>query len=382
MDNLTHSLVGLVAAKSGLERLSPAATPLCILAANSPDSDLIVLLFGDRWTFLHHHRGITHAIVGVLFLAILLPALFWGTDRLLAKLRKRPPLVKFRGLLIASLLVSATHPILDWTNNYGIRFLLPWDNGWSYGDLVFIVDPFIWLVLGGTAFLLTSRTRVQRILWAALAAIVTTLVMFSPRGVGHPSPMLLRGVWILALLIVIVVSVSLSAKRINPRVGLIALGVVVAYWGALAVVHTLALNQAHRDALSALQGTGESVISLAAMPTLANPFGWDCVFETDKATYRMSVNLLGATGERRLVSFPKPEGRSDSFVQNVSTDRRAQILLEFARYPVWRVVDSDCSTQTLVQLADLRYTEPGRTRGSFSLELPVECSTQQVIGQK
>ena len=70
MDNLTHTFVGLAAAKAGLEKLSPGATTLCVLAANSPDSDIIVLAFGDRWDFLQHHRGITHAIVGVIGLAI------------------------------------------------------------------------------------------------------------------------------------------------------------------------------------------------------------------------------------------------------------------------------------------------------------------------
>jgi len=69
MDNLTHSLVGLAAAKSGLEKLSPGATTVCLLAANAPDADIVVLLFSDRWGFLQHHRGITHAIIGTLGIA-------------------------------------------------------------------------------------------------------------------------------------------------------------------------------------------------------------------------------------------------------------------------------------------------------------------------
>ena len=127
MDNLTHSLVGLTAAKAGLERLSPGATVLCVLAANAPDSDIVVLLYGDRWDFLQHHRGITHALVGTAFLALLLPLIFYGVDRAWARLRRQSPKTKLRGLLIASLVASATHPLLDWTNNYGIRFLLPWN---------------------------------------------------------------------------------------------------------------------------------------------------------------------------------------------------------------------------------------------------------------
>src|ERR1044071_1277707 len=154
MDNLTHSLVGLTAARAGLEKLSPGATALCLLAANAPDADVVVLAFGDRWTVLQHHRGITHAIVGVIALAFVLPLIFYVVDLLWSRFRKRQPTVNFKGLLLASFIVSATHPLLDWTNSYGIRFLLPWNERWFYGDLVFIVDPLIWLILGVASFLL------------------------------------------------------------------------------------------------------------------------------------------------------------------------------------------------------------------------------------
>src|ERR1041385_9095333 len=157
MDNLTHSLVGLTAAKAGLEKLSPGAMALCVLAANAPDCDVVVFAFGDRWDVLQHHRGITHEIVGVVTLAILQPLIFYSVDRLWSRFRKRPPVTNLKGLLLASFIDSATHPLLDWTNNYGMRFLLPWSPRWSYGDLVFIVDPYMWLILGGAAFLLTAR---------------------------------------------------------------------------------------------------------------------------------------------------------------------------------------------------------------------------------
>src|SRR5215204_1250461 len=177
MDNLTHSLVGLTAAKAGLEKLSPGATTLCVIAANAPDADIIVLAFGDRWAFLHHHRGITHAIAGVVCLAIVLPLIFYGVDLLLARLRKQTPATNLKGLLVASFIASATHPLLDCTNNYGIRFLLPWSQKWSYGDLVFIVDPYLWLILGGASFLLTARRRFLKFIWGAVAAILTFLVI-------------------------------------------------------------------------------------------------------------------------------------------------------------------------------------------------------------
>ncbi|MEP6743530.1 MAG: metal-dependent hydrolase, partial [bacterium] len=77
MDNLTHSLVGLAAAKAGLEKLSPSATALCILAANSPDADILTLA-GGRWTYLQNHRGITHSLLGTIALALALPLVFYG----------------------------------------------------------------------------------------------------------------------------------------------------------------------------------------------------------------------------------------------------------------------------------------------------------------
>jgi inner membrane protein len=89
MDNLTHSLVGLAAAKAGLERLSPGATTLCVLAANSPDADIVTLIFAGRWAFLQHHRGISHSIVGAFALALALPLIFYLSDVLLARWNNR-----------------------------------------------------------------------------------------------------------------------------------------------------------------------------------------------------------------------------------------------------------------------------------------------------
>src|SRR5258705_8817076 len=177
MDNLTHSLVGLTAAKAGLDKLSPGATTLCVLAANSPDADILVLKFRGRWAFLEHHRGITHSIVGAALIALALPLVFYFGDRIIAQIRKREPQVKLQGLLIASILVTATHPVLDWSNNYGIRFLLPWNPRWSYGDFTFVIDPFFWIVLGAASFLATSKTRTNLISWLVIAIVSSVLVL-------------------------------------------------------------------------------------------------------------------------------------------------------------------------------------------------------------
>ena len=372
MDNLTHSLVGLAAAKAGLEKLSPGATGLCLLAANAPDADVVVLLFADRWDFLQHHRGITHAIVGTLGIAILLPVLFYAGDLLLSKLRGRPKQVNFTGLLVASLLVSATHPLLDWTNNYGIRFLLPWDPKWFYGDLVFIVDPFIWLALGSACFLMTSRVKVQWVVWLIVGIALSLLIVGSARGGNLPNPWLVRSIWLVALVGLVVMRVRKSGGYANPRLALSALALVVAYWCCLGVAHTTALSRAREEAAS-LTEPGEYISRLAAMPTLANPFAWDCVFETNRATYRFKLRLGSPNPVAKTIRYEKPSGLLAGALNKISSDRRTQVFLGFARFPVARLSSEDCTTQTLVQLADLRYTEPGTQRGSFTLDLPVEC---------
>jgi inner membrane protein len=329
LDNLTHSLVGLTAAKTGLERLSPGATVLCVLAANAPDADVAVVFFGDRWDLLQHHRGITHSLVGTAFLALLLPLIFYGVDRLWASLRRQAPRTNLRGLLIASVIVSATHPLLDWTNNYGIRLLLPWNPHWSYGDLVFIADPFMWLIL-----------------------IAGLLVLWRMRD-----------------------------ER-KSRVALASFAIVIAYWGALAFAHGHAIARGREAAQRIVAANGEAIGRFAAMPTLANPLRWDCVFETDKATYRFRVALNGPAPNGRIVRYEKPSGRLAAAIQEVSGEKPARVFLGFARFPVARLADPSCATQTLLQLADLRYTEPGNSRGTFAVDLPVDCPDQNVTGSR
>ena len=372
MDNLTHSLVGLTAAKAGLERLSPGATTLAIIAANAPDVDVAILLTGDRWTYLQHHRGITHAIVGVVALALLVPLIFHGVDRLWSRFRQRGHTTKLGGLMIVSLLVTATHPLLDWTNNYGMRFFLPWSPKWYYGDLVFIVDPYIWLVLGGASFLLTSTTYFRTVVWAVVGAVLTMLVLAGSRRAGFPPPFFLTAFWIAGLVTLILMSVFGARRRLGATLAIIALIVVPLYWSFLGYVHSRAVSLAYRSAQ--MIAPDESVSRLAVMPTLANPSQWDSVFETERATYRFRLRLL-ALGfpHTQVVRYEKPSGKLASVLEEVSRERPAQVFLGFARFPVAQLSDPDCLTQTLVQIADLRYTEPGRSRGSFALELPVEC---------
>jgi inner membrane protein len=151
MDNICHSLVGAALAESGLGRRTRYATAALILAANLPDLDA-PMAFTDLG--LGFRRGITHGLPAL----IVLPFLLTGALLLWARWRGKEQGVIPRQLLLLSALAIVTHPVLDWMNSYGMRWLMPLDGRWSYGDSLFIIDPWLLLMLA-TGWIAGRRAR-------------------------------------------------------------------------------------------------------------------------------------------------------------------------------------------------------------------------------
>jgi len=259
---------------------------------------------------------------------------------------------------------------------------MPWSPRWFYGDLVFIVDPFLWALFGGASFLLTSRTRLQLIGWSALGLVVTLIVLLGSAERSIVSnPLQVRVFWFAVLISLVVLFATRAGNRWGRKIAIASFVIALAYCVGLAWAHSLAIKKGMFEA-SATAHSGETISRLAAMPTLANPVAWECVFETERATYRFDLSLLTGSPAKDVVRYEKPSPEVSLLVQKASEDRRAQILLGFARFPVVQVSDIDCTTQTLVQFADLRYTEPGKSRGTFALEVPVDCPDQRPNGNK
>lgn len=376
MDNLTHTLVGLAAAKAGLGRVSPYATAVCVAAANLPDADIVVAGRGAT-VYLEHHRGITHSIVGTLALGLLLPLVFVAGERVVARVRGREPRARLRGLLVASLLLTASHPLLDWTNSYGLRPFLPWSREWFYGDLVFVIDPWLWLLLGGTCFLLTSATRWRLALWSLLGAAVAAAVLFAPQQRGFEVPVAAKALWGAGL-----ASVALARWRgvgtrgRGPALAAAALVLLVVYWGGLAVVQARALRAADAFGRHVAAEEGSRLTKVAAMPTLLNPFKWVCVAETERATYRYELGPGTAYFEdvRVLSEHERPQGEAAEAVERAARDERARVLLDFARFPVAQVWPA-AEGGSVVRITDVRFGEPAppgvRGGGTFTVEVAV-----------
>ena len=137
MDPLTHTATGLFLSRAGLNRWTPLATPILLLAANAPDIDILAAA-GGPLNYLHYHRHLTHSLVALPVLAVL--------SVLVVRAASRKPL-RWAGALAAAALGVGSHLLLDWTNMYGLRALLPFSSEWLRLDLTSIVDLWIWAVL-------------------------------------------------------------------------------------------------------------------------------------------------------------------------------------------------------------------------------------------
>ena len=176
MDNLCHTLVGAAFGEAGLKRRTRFGSATLMIASNLPDLD--VLVFAAEVPSVAFRRGWTHGTVAQLVLPIALTAAMWGVSRMRPARDDRPP-IHAGSLLLLSYLGVLAHVALDLLNTYGIRLLMPFDGRWFYGDAVFIIDPWLWLALGGGIWLARRRgvaTPARRALVAVAIYIAATCV--------------------------------------------------------------------------------------------------------------------------------------------------------------------------------------------------------------
>ena len=162
MDNLTHSLVGLMLARTGLEKTTPHGTAMMVLAANAPDIDALFWFSGPQ-TYIEWHRSYPHAVVLAPLVALL--------PMLLARVRFSWP------SFLASLIGVFSHLLLDWTNSYGIPLALPFSWHRFRLDIANVFDVWIWAILLGAVIVMALARRAsmgasRRLAWAALAALL------------------------------------------------------------------------------------------------------------------------------------------------------------------------------------------------------------------
>ena len=169
MDNICHTLVGAALAEAGLKRRTALGAATLMIAANFPDIDVVAVPLGHSLGF---RRGVTHGIPALIVLPLVLTGLMLAWHRW----RRRGESPHAGWLLALSAIGIVTHPVLDWMNTYGMRWLAPFDPSWSYGDALFIVDPWIWLTLGLGVWVSRRRDRQGGASWFQPARVALAVV--------------------------------------------------------------------------------------------------------------------------------------------------------------------------------------------------------------
>lgn len=176
MDNITHTFVGAALAEAGLKRRTALGAATLMIGANFPDIDVVAVAFPGS---IDIRRGVTHGFLAHLILPFVLAWLVLLYDRRV-RLRRDPDAAPadFRQLALLSAIAIATHPMLDFMNIYGMRWLMPFVNRWFYADGLFIIDAWMLgaLVLGFVWSRRVGWARPARIALLAVAAYVPAML--------------------------------------------------------------------------------------------------------------------------------------------------------------------------------------------------------------
>ena len=347
MDPVAHTLVGAALAETGLKRVSRYATATLLIGANLPDVDGIASFWGSD-TALHLRRGWTHGVLGLIVLPLLLAGVMWLWNRWRGRPMSDPPLFRMKTVIGLSFLSVWLHPFLDWLNTYGVRLLMPFDGRWFYGDTLFIVDPWVWLLAAAGVVLARSASRRALAGWIMLAVAATVVVM---RADVHP---LVEATWLVALAVLAALRWRLrsSASGVpTARVGLATLALYICVAYGLARV---AENAAAERFAAPLD------VQASSLPGV--PF-WHRLVVVHENRYR----IIEANGEVRELLREQP----NRIVEAALASESIQGFANWTRYPYWRVQETPDSW--IVRFWDLRYHDPDKPSpriGTAEVEVP------------
>ena len=322
MDNLTHSLVGALLGQAGLKRKTGLAMPALIIGANLPDIDAACFFWLDGQEHLGFRRGITHGPPALVLLPLMLAGLLYGFDRWQAKHGKRPEgrlSVNFKWLYLLSFIGCLTHPALDWLNVYGIRLLEPFSSEWFYGDTLFIIDVWLWALMGfATWWSLRREKRGGEWRRPARVAIAAALAYIGMNGA-------------------ITVAAEYHANKRIPEISAIASPLPLAFWDREIIWHA-----------------GEASVEVA------RPLWGD---------WTLAQGLAHDLRSSKAIVFVEEQGVPPKSAAELSgEDADLAAFLFWSRTPF-----VECGSGGTVLLRDARFYDP-MARDRFTVALPdVEC---------
>ncbi len=342
MDPLTHTLVGANLAATRLGRAGRLAPAALVIGANLPDIDVLSYAWGSD-AALGFRRGWTHGIPALVVLPLLLALLLLGWDRLVASRRSpAPPRARFAPLLALSAGATLTHPALDWLNNYGMRWGMPIHGAWSYGDSVFIADPWLWVALGAGWLLGRRRSGPLVVGWG-----LVTAVALGAAAQRLPS----------ALPALAIVAVGLLWLLLRPALG--PEGAERAAWAGLSVaaVWIVGLVLLHGATEARVLASLEERLPPAVQrwmvgPMPMDPTTWEVVAETSLGIRHGRFRWL-PTPRLELESGALPPASRHPRWDEVRRSPALRGFLAWARFPA--LLDDPAGRKDRLWLVDVRY---------------------------
>lgn len=386
MDPLAHTLLGATLAETGLKKKTTLAAGTLIIGANIPDIDAVAMLVSSDYA-LQVRRGWTHGILAMIVWPFLLTGLMlafdwlrhWRTRRKGRRKdhlqqRDRPPgsssLPLRSGMLLAlAFLAVWSHPLLDWLNTYGIRLLMPFSDSWFYGDTLFIIDPWVWLLTGAAVVLAQSESRPGIggwiVLGTALTALVTTADMV-PWGA--------KMIWLAGVAAIILVRWSETYRNAVQPAAIICLTAVVLYMAFMFAGARITV----RHARSQLAENGIEVQQVMANPPPARPLLRTGIAASENHYYRFRVNWA-RPDSFELLGEPVPIEEPDRIVEAALRSPDVQGFRNWMRFPAYEVRPLNDGWRVFIR--DLRYADPAQESpsgiGMAVVELDEELSIKR-----
>jgi len=269
VDPLAHTLVGANIGATPLGRKTRLSAAAAVIGANAPDIDIFAYWFGSDFG-TGFRRGWTHGVLALVVLPFVVTAVLVAFDTIRLRLLSQEqdlPAIEPRGLLVVSAISILTHPTLDWLNNYGMRWLMPFDGTWFYGDSVFIVDPWLWAILG-SAWLAGKKRSI---------AIFATWLLFSTAAalvVSNRSTSYVPVVVAVGALSLVALLWEPHSESTRSRLPIFGLGMAAVLIGGMLTLHALSVSRVR----TLLESDGFSHVDrLMVGPAPLNPLRWEIV---------------------------------------------------------------------------------------------------------
>lgn len=334
MDPVAHTLFGATLAETGLKRTSRYSAATLIIGANLPDIDGLSMFWGSDAS-LYFRRGWTHGVLSLIILPLFLAGGVWLWHRWRSGGGGGPPF-KIGNIIGLSYLAVLSHPALDWLNTYGVRVLMPFDGTWFYGDTLFVVDPWFWLLVAASVVLANSRARLASAGWIFLAAAASLLILFSGAA-SNP----VKLVWFVGLTVIVALRLANTSET---SVRSIARGCLV----------TLLIYISATYGLARMTEASVSDQYPGPMETQANPLPGIPYEHRVVAVYANKYRVVRPDGSSSEFERREP----DQIVQTALSDPSIRGFKTWMRYPYWEVTETGDGFS--VNFYDLRYAEPGQ----------------------